>query len=156
MLGTLMFCSKMIMELLPNIHLIGMFVMVCTIVFRVKALVPIYVFVALTGLYAGFAPWWVPYVYIWTVLWGMTMLIPKRLSPKWACVVYPAVCALHGFAYGTLYAPAQALLYGFDLNQTLAWILSGIPFDVTHGISNIFTGALVLPFSRLVKKLSAR
>ena len=134
MLGTLMFCSKMIMELLPNIHLIGMFVMVCTIVFRVKALVPIYVFVALTGLYAGFAPWWVPYVYIWTVLWGMTMLIPKKIPPKWACAVYPVVCALHGFAYGTLYAPAQALLYGFDLNQTLAWILSGIPFDVTHGI----------------------
>ena len=87
MLGTLMFCSKIIMELLPNIHLIGMFVMVCTIVFRVKALVPIYVFVAITGLYAGFAPWWVPYIYIWTVLWGLTMLIPKKIPPKWACVV---------------------------------------------------------------------
>ena len=156
MLGMIMFVSKVIMEFLPNIHLLAMLTMVYTLTFRAKALIPIYIYVLVNGLYAGFAPWWVPYVYIWTVLWGMTMLIPKRLSPKWACAVYPAVCALHGFAYGTLYAPAQALLYGFDLNQTLAWILSGIPFDVTHGISNIFTGALVLPFSRLVKKLSAR
>ena len=47
-------------------------------------------------------------------------------------------------------------MYGFNLSQTVAWILSGIPFDITHGISNIFTGALVLPFSRLVKKLVSR
>ena len=156
MLGTLMFCSKIIMELLPNIHLLGMFVMVFTVVFRKKALVPIYVFVVLTGLYGGFAPWWIPYVYIWTVLWGLTMLLPKNMPNYVACVVYPAVCALHGFAYGVLYAPAQAIIFGFNFNQTLAWIVSGIPFDVTHGISNIFTGMLVLPLSELLKKLTKR
>ena len=156
MLGTLMFCSKIIMELLPNIHLLGMFVMVFTVVFRKKALVPIYVFVVLTGLYGGFAPWWIPYVFIWTVLWGLTMLLPKNMPNYVACVVYPAVCALHGFAYGVLYAPAQAIIFGFNFNQTLAWIVSGIPFDVTHGISNIFTGMLVLPLSELLKKLTKR
>ena len=156
MLGTLMFCSKIIMELLPNIHLLGMFVMVFTVVFRKKALVPIYVFVVLTGLYGGFAPWWIPYVYIWTVLWGLTMLLPRNMPNYVACVVYPAVCALHGFAYGVLYAPAQAIIFGFNFNQTLAWIVSGIPFDVTHGISNIFTGMLVLPLSELLKKLAKR
>lgn len=153
MLGTLMFCSKIVMELLPNIHLLGMFVMVYTIVFRKKALVPIYIFVFITGLYAGFAPWWVPYLYIWTVLWGLTMLLPRNIPKLVACVVCPAICALHGFAYGILYAPAQAIMYGFDFNQTLAWIASGIIFDVTHGVSNIFTGMLVLPLSELVKKL---
>ena len=156
MLGTLMFCSKIIMELLPNIHLLGLFVMVFTVVFRKKALVPIYVFVVLTGLYGGFAPWWIPYVYIWTVLWGLTMLLPRNMPNYVACVVYPAVCALHGFAYGVLYAPAQAIIFGFNFNQTLAWIVSGIPFDVTHGISNIFTGMLVLPLSELLKKLAKR
>lgn len=154
MLGTLMFCSKVIMDLLPNIHLIGMFIMLYTVVFRAKALVPIYIFVLLTGLYGGFAPWWIPYLYIWTVLWGLTMLLPRKMPPVAACVVYPAVCALHGFAYGTLYAPVQAIMFGFDFNQTVAWIISGIPFDVTHGISNIFTGMLVLPLSRLLKKLA--
>ena len=81
MLGTVMFCSKIIMEALPNIHLLGMLTMVYTVVFRAKALIPIYLYVFLNGLYAGFAVWWIPYLYIWTILWGVTMLIPRRI-PK--------------------------------------------------------------------------
>ena len=34
MLGTVMFCSKIILEVLPNIHLRGMLTMVYTIVYR--------------------------------------------------------------------------------------------------------------------------
>ena len=45
MLGTLMFCSKIILEVLPNIHLLGMLTMVYTIVYRRKALIPIYIYV---------------------------------------------------------------------------------------------------------------
>ena len=153
MFGALMFCSKLLMEAFPNIHLLGMFTMMLTVVFRVKALIPIYIYVLLNGVFAGFDLWWFPYLYIWTILWGITMLIPKNISPKAACIVYPAICALHGFAYGALYAPAQAVMFGFNFNQTLAWIATGIPFDIIHGVSNIFTGLLIYPFSELVKKL---
>ena len=66
-----MFCSKVIMEALPNIHLLGMLTMVYTLTFRWKALIPIYIYVFLNGLYAGFNVWWVPYLYIWTVLWAV-------------------------------------------------------------------------------------
>ena len=34
-----------------------------------------------------------------------------------------------------------------------ARVAAGLPFDIIHGISNIFTGMLVLPFSELIKKL---
>ena len=153
MFAALMFTSKIIMEALPNIHLLGMFVMLCTVVFRAKALIPLYLYVIVQGIYAGFAQWWMPYLYVWTVLWGMTMLIPKNIPKRLAAIVYPAVCALHGFAFGIIYAPGQALLYGFNFNQTLAWIASGFYFDVLHGISNIFTGMLILPLSELIKKL---
>ena len=153
MFGALMFCSKLLMEALPNIHLLGMFTMMLTVVFRVKALIPIYIYIMLNGLYAGFDLWWFPYLYIWTILWGITMLIPKNISPKAACIVDPAICALHGFAYGTLYAPAYALMYGLNFEQTLAWIIAGIPFDITHGVSNIFTGLLVYPFAEFIKRL---
>lgn len=156
MLGAIMFSSKIIMEVLPNIHLLGMLVMVYTLVFRVKALIPIYLYVLLNGIWAGFSIWWVPYLYIWTVLWGLTMLLPKRMPKKVAAVVYPLVCALHGFAYGTLYAPAQALLFGFDAQQTLAWILVGIPYDLIHGISNLIVGTMILKLSLLLKKLLLR
>lgn len=153
-LGTLMFCSKIVMEVLPNIHLLGMFIMVYTVTYRAKALIPIYVFVFLTGLYAGFSMWWIPYLYIWAILWAITMLIPQSIPTKVACVVYPIVCALHGLAYGTLYAPAQALMFGFNFEQTIAWIVSGLPFDALHGVGNFFAGMLIVPLSKTLKKLT--
>ena len=155
MLGTLMFCSKIILEVLPNIHLLGMLTMVYTIVYRRKALIPIYIYVFMNGLFAGFNMWWVPYLYIWTVLWGAVMLLPKKMPKKIACVVYPALCALHGILFGILYAPAQAVMFGFTLEQTLAWIVSGLPFDILHCSGNLAAGLLILPLSELLRRLDA-
>ena len=115
MLGSVMYASKIIMELAPNIHLVGVFTIAFTI------------------------------VYLWTVLWGAVMLLPINLPKKIRPIVYMAVCAAHGFLYGTLYAPAQAILYGFSLKQTIAWIIAGLPFDCIHGISNFFCGILIVP-----------
>ncbi len=156
MLGTLMFCSKIIMEALPNVHLLGTFTMVFTLVFRKKALIPIYIYVLINGLYAGFSIWWLPYLYVWTVLWGMTMLLPETMSGKTKCIVYPLVCGLHGLAFGTLYAPAQALLLGFDASQTLAWIIAGLPWDAIHAVGNLCAGLLIVPLTELFKKLLPR
>lgn len=153
MLGALMFCSKIIMEALPNIHLLGMFTVVYTIVFRGKALIPIYIYVFVNGLFAGFSAWWVPYLYVWTLLWAATMLIPRRLPKKALAVIYSAICCLHGLCFGILYAPVQALMYGFDFNQTLAWIAAGFTFDIIHGIGNLVAGLLIMPVSELLFKL---
>lgn len=156
MMATLMFCSKILMEALPNIHLLGMLTMTYTIVLRKKALIPIYVYVLLNGLYGGFSMWWVPYLYIWTILWAVTMILPKNMPKKAACVVYPAVCGLHGFLFGILYAPAQAVMFGLDLEQTIAWITAGLPFDALHGVGNLIAGLLIFPVSEFLKKLFSR
>lgn len=154
MLGMIMFVSKLVMEFLPNLHLLGMLTMVYTLTFRTKALVPIYVYVFVNGLYAGFATWWVPYLYVWTVLWGITMLLPRRM-PRWlCCVVYPLVCGLHGLAFGILYAPAQALLFGLNWKMTVAWIVAGLPFDAIHAVGNVLAGLLIVPMAELLKKLN--
>lgn len=154
LLGTIMYCSKMLMEALPNIHLLGMFTMVCAIVYRFKGLIPIYVYVFLQGLFSGFSMWWVPYLYIWTVLWGITMLIPKNIPDKFAVFVYPMVCGLHGLIYGVLYAPAQAVMFGMDFNMTIKWIIAGLPFDAVHCIGDLLAGILVLPVAKILKKIS--
>ncbi|MBQ7376811.1 MAG: hypothetical protein IJW71_00625 [Clostridia bacterium] len=153
MLGTLMFCSKLLMELLPNIHLLGMFTVLFTVVFRAKALIPIYINVFLTGLYGGFNLWWVPYLYLWLILWGVAMLLPRQMPRRVAAVVYPAICALHGLLYGTLYAPAQALMFGLDFRAMLAWIATGIPFDLLHAVANLATGLLILPLAELLRRI---
>ena len=156
MLGAIMFCSKLLMEALPNIHLVGMLTVLYTVVFRTKALIPIYIYVLLTGLYAGFDIWWIPYLYIWTVLWAVVMILPKNMPRAAAIAVYSVVCALHGLLYGTLYAPVQALAFGFDFDQTLAWIAAGLPFDIIHAVGNAVFGCFVYPLSRILIKLERK
>jgi energy-coupling factor transport system substrate-specific component len=67
-----------------------------------------------------------------------------------------AVCGLHGLLFGTLYAPAQALMYGLSFKAMLAWIVAGLPYDVTHMIGNICAGALVVPVSTVLLRLERR
>jgi len=153
MLGALMFVSKIILEVLPNIHLLGMFTMLYTIVYRGKALIPIYLFVFIQGVWSGFALWWIPYLYLWLVLWGITMLLPKNLPTRYGAILYPIINALFGLLYGTLYAPSQALLFGLDFKGMLLWILQGLPWDVTHAIGNLIAGLLIVPLSKILLKI---
>ena len=148
-----MYASKVIMELAPNIHLLGVFTIAFTVVYRKKALYPIYTYVLLNGILSGFATWWIPYLYVWTVLWGVVMLLPKHMPKKVQAPVYMVVCALHGFLYGVLYAPVQALLFGLDFKGMIAWIVAGFPFDLIHGVSNFFCGMLIVPIVSLLRRL---
>ena len=154
MLGAMMYASKVLMDILPNIHLIGTFIVAITVVYRKKALYPLYIFVFVTGLLNGFATWWIPYLYIWAVLWGAIMLLPKNMPKKIKPIVYMVVCGLHGLLYGVLYAPAQAILFGLDFKGMLAWIAAGLPFDITHGVSNLLCGVLIFPLMSVLKRAS--
>ena len=145
-----MYASKMIMEVAPNVHLLGVFTIAFTVVYREKALYPIYTYVLLNGIFCGFATWWIPYLYLWAVLWGATMLLPKRIPEKLRPLVYMLLCAAHGFLFGTLYAPAQALLYGLSFQKMVAWIISGLPWDFVHGVSNFFCGILIVPIIKIL------
>ncbi len=153
MLGALMYASKIIMEVAPNVHLLGVFTIAFTVVYRKKALYPIYTYVLLNGILCGFATWWIPYLYLWTVLWGVTMLLPKNVPAKIRPFVYMLLCAAHGFLFGTLYAPAQALLYGLSFQKTVAWIITGLPWDFVHGVSNFFCGILIVPIIKVLTHL---
>ena len=81
------------------------------------------------------------------------MLLPKKMPKTIQPIVYMAVNACHGFSFGILYAPSQALLYGLSWKGMLAWIASGVPFDITHGISNFVCGVLIVPIVYLLRRL---
>lgn len=153
LLGAIMYASKVAMQFLPNIHIVAALITAYTICFRKKALYPIYIYIFLEGLFGGFTQWWIPYLYIWTILWGVIMLLPKNMKPKIATPVYMTVCSLHGLLFGTLFAPAQALLFGLDFKGTISWIAAGLPFDAIHGISNFFMALLVVPLVKLISKV---
>ena len=152
--GAIMFTSKLIMEALPNIHLVGMFTMLLAITYRLKGLISVYIYVILCLAYIGFTPWWIPNLYTWALLFFITLILPKNMPRRVAFIVYPAICSLHGLAYGTLCAPVQAVAFGLNFEGTVAWIIAGLPFDITHAIGNLVAGLLIVPLSELLKKLN--
>ena len=154
MLGAFIFCTKLIMASLPNIHLVGMLTMVITLVYGKKALIPIYIYVLLEGFYCGFNVLWIPYIYVWAILWGVTMLLPKNMKAFPGTVIYAAVCCIHGLLYGTLFAPVYALIMKMSFEAAAAWVVAGLPFDFIHGIGNFVFGLFIIPVARLIRKIS--
>jgi energy-coupling factor transport system substrate-specific component len=154
-LGAIMFASKIIMQGLPNMHLLGLFIASITLAYRQRALIPLYVYVFLDGLFSGFAFWWIPYLYIWLPLWGAFMLVGKlTLSKRFRIPLYMVICAVHGLLFGIMYAPAQAFFFGLSFNMTITWIIAGLWFDVIHAITNFAAATMILPLSTLLTKLS--
>ncbi len=151
--GSLMYLSQLLMAALPNIHMIALFITVLTVVYRKWALISIYVYAFLNGMYGIYVL--IPYLYVWTVLWAIIMLLPKKMKPHTAMIVYALVCAIHGLLFGILYAPAQALLFGFSFEQTVAWVAFGFPYDILHGIGNIVFSLLSYPIITLLLKLES-
>lgn len=153
-LSALMCIGDFAMEWLPNVHFVGVLIVVATVVYRWYALLPIYVYVLIQGIVAGFNFWWVAYIYIWDFLWLFVMLIPKKLSPRAKNILYVVVCALHGYLFGVLYAPSQVMLFfGGDFSKMLPWIIAGIPADLIHGTGNLVLGtALIYPMVKILKQ----
>ena len=153
LMGALMFAGDVLLEMLPNIHLVGVLIVVTTVVYRKWAILAIYVYVLMQGLLSGFDLWWIPYIYIWDFLWLFIMFIPKRLPDNIKNILYVVVCALHGYLFGILYAPSQVLLFfDGDFSRMIPWLIKGIPADITHGTSNLILGTLfILPAVKILK-----
>jgi len=153
-LGGVMFLSQVAMQGLPNVHLITLFTAAFTLAYRVRALIPFYIYVLLSGVYYGFHWAWVPRLYIWLPLWAAFMIfgalnLPKKIKVPLAMIF----CGIHGFTFGLMYAPFQAIIFGLSFQGMIAWIIAGIPFDIIHGVSNFASGVLVIPLASLLKKL---
>ncbi|MCL2865318.1 MAG: hypothetical protein FWE25_07255 [Lachnospiraceae bacterium] len=154
-LAGIMFLSKIGMQWIPNVHFLGMFLASFTLCYRTKALIPLYVFILLDGVYWGFSIFWVPNLYIWLPLWLCFMIIGIfKIHKKIRVPLYMILCAFHGLAFGTMYAPFQAFMFGLNMQGMIAWIIAGIPFDIIHGVGNFVAGSLIVPLTGLLKKLN--
>ena len=156
-LGALTFAAKLALSFIPNVHLSGLLIVVFTLCLGKKALIPIYIYVILEGVFYGFNVWWVPYLYVWAVLWGMTyivmMIMPEKTPKIIKMIIYSLITGIHGLSFGTLFTFGFAPLMNMNLNAAKAWIIAGLPFDIIHGISNFILGFLIIPLSELMKKL---
>lgn len=151
MLAALTFGLKVAMSALPNIEPVSLCVMLFAVVFGIKCLYPIYLYVIMEILVYGLGTWNMNYLYVWAVLALAAYLLRSMKHPLgWALV-----SGVFGLCFGLLCAPVDFLLgdIGFVISK---WI-SGIPFDVMHCAGN-FAIALLLfaPLRTLLERLYAK
>ena len=148
LLAAIMFASQVAFSAIPNIELVSLLVIICTLIYRYKALYVIYVFVLLEGLMWGFGVWWIAYLYIWTVLWLVTMLFHKVKST----IFWTVVAALYGLFFGLLTAFIQLFIGG--PGAAIAYWVSGIPFDLLHCAGNAAVAIILFkPIHNLIRKI---
>lgn len=137
LLSALLLVCQIGLAVLPNMEVVSLLVILYTLFFKKKTLYIIYIFALLEGLIYGFGIWWVMYLYIWTILWGITMLLKEEKSP----VIWAFVSGFFGLFFGTLCSVPYFITGGVSMG--LSWIVAGLQMDIIHGIGNFFI-ALVL------------
>lgn len=150
-LGAMTFAAKYVMSGLPNIEPVSLLVMLFAVVFGVKALFPIYLYVVMEILFYGLGTWNINYIYIWAVLALVAYLLRDMRSPAaWAML-----SGVFGLLFGALCAPVDIFIGGFGYALT-KWA-SGIPFDIAHCAGNFVIALLLfVPLRTLLTKLYSR
>lgn len=147
-LGSLAFGTKVSMMWLPNIEPVSLFVMLFAVTFGKKALCPIFVYVFLEIAMYGLNLWSINYLYVWNVLALAAWLLRKMTS----AVGWAVLAGLFGLFFGALCAPVYLVTGG--LSAAIAWWVSGIPYDIIHGISNfIMVLVLFVPLRKVMERL---
>lgn len=136
------------LSFLPNIELVTLLIIIYARHLGNKTLFVIYLFALLQGLIYGFHLWWIAYLYVWTVLYIVALLMKKTDSAPMLAVA----AAIFGLLFGTLSAIPYFFIGGFG--GGIGYILAGIPFDLVHCIANFVTVlVLFMPLDRLFKKI---
>lgn len=142
--SALIIVLKEIMSGLPNIEPVTVLLIPLTLTFGIKALLPTYVFVVIEIVFYGINLWNISYLYVWALLVLIVMLLSPihrfidkkcgKKAPLWQTVLWTAVAALYGIAFGTLCSVPSFFTLG--VGGAISWIISGIPFDISHCIGN--------------------
>lgn len=150
-LGAMTFAAKYVMSYLPNIEPVSLMVMLFAVVFGVKALFPIYLYVIMEILFFGLGLWNINYLYIWAVLALAAYLLRDMKSP----VGWAVLSGVFGLLFGALCGIVDIFIGGFGYAVT-KWI-SGIPFDIAHCVGNFVIALLLFnPLRELLTKLYKR
>ena len=151
MMGTLLVVSKEALAFLPNVELVSLLTILFTLVFGKRTVGALAVFLLLEGVLYGFGTWWVMYLYIWPLLALLTWLF-RWMKHAWQWAIFSG---LYGLAFGTLCSLFYLPVGG--LKMVIAWIISGLTFDLVHA-GGTFLLALLLyhPLRKALDQLEKR
>ncbi len=147
-LGALTFGAKVAMSFLPNIEPVSLFVMLFAVVFGIKCLFPIYIYVLLEILIYGPGTWNLMYLYVWPLLALFAWLLRKQEHP----LIWAMLSGIFGLAFGLLCAPVDFLMG--DLAFVVSKWVNGLLFDIYHCVGNFVIALLLFnPLRKLLEKL---
>lgn len=137
MMTAMLEAVKIALQAVPNVELVTLLIILFTLFLGWKTLIAVWAFVGIECVVWGIGLWTIMYVYIWPILVLFTLLL-KKANSHW---VY---CFLSGF-FGLFFGAFCSIPYFFIGGPSMAvsWWISGIPYDILHGISN-FVVCLVL------------
>lgn len=137
LLSALLIVAQVGLAFLPNIEVVSLLIILYTLFFKKKTLYIIYIFALLQGLIYGFGIWWIMYLYVWTILWGITLLLKEEKNP----IIWAFISGFFGLFFGTLCSVPYFISGGVGMG--LSWIASGLMMDIIHGIGNFFVALLL-------------
>lgn len=150
LLGTVMFALKMAMAGLPNIEPVSLLVIIYTLTFGRRAFWPIALYVMLEFFAWGVNLWTINYLYVWAIL----ALLASLFRAMDSVLGWAVLSGAFGLCFGLLCAPVYWATGGWAF--ALSWWVSGIPYDLLHGIGNFFvTLALFKPCRRVLQMLKS-
>lgn len=132
---------------IPNVELVSLLVIIYTIRYKKKALYIIYVFALLEGIIYGFGLWWIMYLYVWTILWFITIAFKTNESN----IFWAILSGSFGLSFGALCSIPYLFIGGIP--TAFAFWVSGIPWDITHCIANFFVALFLFkPINYIFKQ----
>ena len=137
LLSALLLVFQVGLSFLPNIEVVSLLVILYTLFFKNKTLYIIYLFALLEGLIYGFGIWWIMYLYVWTILWGITLLFKEEKNP----IIWAFISGFFGLFFGTLCSVPYFITGGVHMG--ISWIIAGLQMDIIHGISNFLVTLLL-------------
>lgn len=150
LLSTILLIGQVGMAFLPNIEPVTFLIIIYTLVYGRQVFFIIYTFVLVEGLIYGFGIWWVSYLYIWSILAILTLLLKKNQS----VLIWSVIAGAYGLIFGALCAIPYLISGG--IGAAFAYWASGIPYDILHCIGNFgITLVLYKPVLSTLKTLRA-
>lgn len=136
LLGALLYVAQVALAFLPNIEIVSLLIVIFTLLFQEDARYICLVYVVFNGLQAGFGLWWWTYLLVWPLFSVVVDWLSRVVQADWR--VWSFVLGGFGLIFGALFAIPY--IFVISPKYALAYWIAGIPWDLTHGISNFVIG----------------
>ena len=142
--------SKEALSSIANVEPVTLLVCLFTVHFGFDTLYAIYVFALVEGMIYGFHPlWWIPYLYVWTILSLIAHAFRKETSP----LLWAGLMGIYGLCFGFLCSMPYFAIGQWSMGFT--YFVSGLGFDLVHCVANFCIGLFLwIPLTRALSHIS--